>query len=74
MPHWKALLIFFFGLVCLALVFGAFLSPLILTDDPYRWHWMGGFLAAAILAGVGYAFFLRAADREFMGQNKKKGR
>jgi hypothetical protein len=72
MPHWKALFIMAFGILCLALALGAFLAPLALTNEEHRWLWCAGLFVATVFMGTLFVLFLRSADRAFMGADPRK--
>ena len=74
MPAWKALFIMFFGILCLALVFGTIIVTLALTPEEHKWEWFSGLLGASIVMGTLFALFLRSADRAFVRQNFKRDR
>jgi hypothetical protein len=74
MPHWKALFIMAFGILCLGLAFGAFIAPLALTNEENRWAWCAGLLVATLVMGTLFTLFLKSADRAFMGPDPRRSR
>jgi hypothetical protein len=72
MPHWKALFIMAFGILCLALACGTFIAPLALSNEEYRWQWFAGIFVATVFMGTLFTLFLKSADRAFMGPDARK--
>ena len=74
MPAWKVLFVMAFGCVCLALVLGTLLVPLVLTPEENKWLWFGGLLLGSVCAVTLFTLFLRSADRSFARENSLRGR
>ena len=74
MPAWKVLFVMAFGCVCLALVLGTLLVPLVLTPEENKWLWFGGLLLGSICAVTLFTLFLRSADRSFGQESSLRGR
>jgi hypothetical protein len=72
MPHWKALFIMAFGILCLALACGTFIAPLALSNEVHRWQWFAGLVGATLFMGTLFTLFLESADRAFMGPDARK--
>jgi uncharacterized membrane protein YdcZ (DUF606 family) len=62
MPAWKVLLIGAFACVVLALATATVLVPMA-QDGGRRWVWLGGLLAATLVAGGLFALFMRQVGR-----------
>ena len=61
MPVWKVLLVGVFACVCLALATATLVVPFSYVGGQ-RWVWLGGLLAATLVAGALFALFLRHAS------------
>ena len=61
MPAWKVLLICLLACVCLALAMATVAVP-IAQDGGQRWVWLGGLLAATVVAGGLLTLFMRYAS------------